>query len=268
MAPNLQQRLHVAWDNISAAVLEQTSPQTHISNFLQNFGHRPSSPHPGFCLHFPFPFARLFHNRESKSRSTSYSAALVGSGNADLSMQKQELVNRKEEKDLQSFEREPSTRKTEEHVRNGHVAVKLENPMDTLIKLQLLQKQLETSVLEFSGPASKEVLGRATWTFLHTLAAQFPEKPTREQQRDVKELMAIMSRIYPCKECADHFREVLKTNPVQAGSGVDLAVWMCTVHNVVNRSLDKPPFPCQRVDARWGAVDCDEGACSLQGRMH
>ncbi|KAK1359007.1 Sulfhydryl oxidase [Heracleum sosnowskyi] len=42
-------------------------------------------------------------------------------------------------------------------------------------------------------PVSKEDLGRATWTFLHTLAAQFPDKPTRQQKKDVKELMAILS---------------------------------------------------------------------------
>lgn len=133
---------------------------------------------------------------------------------------------------------------------------------------QFWQMQLETSTLGSSVPASKEVLGRATWTFLHTLAAQFPEKPTRQQQRDAKELMAILSRLYPCKECADHFKEVLKANPVQAGSGVELAQWMCMVHNIVNRSLGKSMFPCQRVDARWGAMDCDEGACNLLGRMH
>ncbi|MCO5562500.1 hypothetical protein L7F22_016127 [Adiantum nelumboides] len=101
-----------------------------------------------------------------------------------------------------------------------------------------------------------------------SLGYQFPEKPTRQQQRDAKELMAILSRLYPCKECADHFKEVLKTNPVQASSGVELAQWMCRVHNIVNRSLGKTIFPCQRVDARWGALDCDEGACNLQGRMH
>jgi CHASE2 domain-containing sensor protein len=38
---------------------------------------------------------------------------------------------------------------------------------------------------------SKEELGRATWTFLHTLAAQYPEKPTRSQQKDVKAMVMI-----------------------------------------------------------------------------
>jgi FAD-linked sulfhydryl oxidase len=57
---------------------------------------------------------------------------------------------------------------------------------------------------------TKEELGRATWTFLHTLAAQFPERPSRQQQRDARALMDALTRIYPCGECAGHFTEVLR----------------------------------------------------------
>lgn len=141
--------------------------------------------------------------------------------------------------------------------------------LDTTYLADAFQGTDESSVKDKPGrPVSKEELGRATWTLLHTLGAQFPDKPTKQQKRDVKELMAILSRVYPCKECAEHFKEILKANPVQADSGAELAQWMCQVHNVVNRSLDKPKFPCQRVDARWGALDCNEGACDLQGHRH
>ncbi|KAL9371116.1 hypothetical protein Peur_036256 [Populus x canadensis] len=116
-----------------------------------------------------------------------------------------------------------------------------------------------------AAPVTKEELGRATWTFLHTLAAQYPEHPTRQQKKDVKELMAILSRMYPCQECADHFKEVLRVNPVQAGSHVEFSQWLCHVHNVVNRSLGKLVFPCERVDARWGKLECEQRACDLQG---
>ncbi|KAK9715838.1 hypothetical protein RND81_06G193000 [Saponaria officinalis] len=116
-----------------------------------------------------------------------------------------------------------------------------------------------------SQPVTKEELGSATWTFLHTLAAQYPERPTRQQKKDVKELMAILSRMYPCKECADHFKDVLRANPVQAGSQAEFSRWLCHVHNVVNRSLGKPIFPCERVDARWGKLDCEQRMCDLQG---
>nr|XP_010909084.1 FAD-linked sulfhydryl oxidase ERV1 isoform X1 [Elaeis guineensis] len=114
-------------------------------------------------------------------------------------------------------------------------------------------------------PLTKEELGRSTWTLLHTIAAQFPDHPTRQQKHDVKELMVILSRLYPCKECADHFKEILKANPVQAGSQAEFSQWLCHVHNIVNRSLGKLTFPCNRVNARWGKLDCKDRACDLQG---
>ncbi|XP_010905288.1 FAD-linked sulfhydryl oxidase ERV1 [Elaeis guineensis] len=114
-------------------------------------------------------------------------------------------------------------------------------------------------------PLTKEEIGRATWTLLHSIAAQFPDQPTRQQKRDAKELMAIISRLYPCKECADHFKEVLKANPVQAGSQAEFSQWLCHVHNVVNRSLGKLTFPSERVNARWGKLDCEDGGCDVEG---
>ncbi|KAM1687106.1 hypothetical protein ACFX1T_034863 [Malus domestica] len=124
---------------------------------------------------------------------------------------------------------------------------------------------LSTKKVKSAAPLTKEELGRSTWTFLHTLAAQYPDKPTRQQKKDVKELMSILSRMYPCKECADHFQEILRSNPVQAGSHAEFSQWLCHVHNTVNRSVNKPIFPCERVDARWGKLECEQRACDLLG---
>ncbi|KAM1345464.1 hypothetical protein ACFX15_034203 [Malus domestica] len=124
---------------------------------------------------------------------------------------------------------------------------------------------LSTKKVKSAAPLTKEELGRSTWTFLHTLAAQYPDKPTRQQKKDVKELMSILSRMYPCKECADHFQEILRSNPVQAGSHAEFSQWLCHVHNTVNRSINKPIFPCERVDARWGKLECERRACDLLG---
>ncbi|EFH67849.1 hypothetical protein ARALYDRAFT_892010 [Arabidopsis lyrata subsp. lyrata] len=66
----------------------------------------------------------------------------------------------------------------------------------------LIQENLSTKD-KTTGPVTKEDLGRATWRFLHTLAAKYPEKPTKQQNKDVKDLMAILSRMYPSRECAD-----------------------------------------------------------------
>ncbi|XP_010500542.1 PREDICTED: FAD-linked sulfhydryl oxidase ERV1 isoform X2 [Camelina sativa] len=115
------------------------------------------------------------------------------------------------------------------------------NSSSSLQKLPLKEKSI--------GPVTKEDLGRATWTFLHTLAAQ----------------MSILSRMYPCRECADHFKEILRSNPAQAGSQEEFSQWLCHVHNTVNRSLGKLVFPCERVDARWGKLECEQKSCDLHG---
>lgn len=119
---------------------------------------------------------------------------------------------------------------------------------------------------------SKEDLGRATWTFLHTFAAQFPDEPTKRQERDARELIMILTRMYPCGECARHFAEIVKNNPPDCSSGLGLQRWMCAAHNEVNESLGKPRFDCSRIDERWNTLDCEDddgggaSGCTLEGR--
>ncbi|KAL0696874.1 hypothetical protein Bca4012_064054 [Brassica carinata] len=139
------------------------------------------------------------------------------------------------------------------------------NPISSASSATSTLQNLPINKGKSTGPVTKEELGKATWTFLHTLAAQYPEKPTRQQKRDVKELMAILSRMYPCRECADHFKEILRSNPTQAGSQEEFSHWLCHVHNTVNRSLGKLVFPCERVDARWGKLECEQKSCDLRG---
>ena len=58
--------------------------------------------------------------------------------------------------------------------------------------------------------AHKAQMGRATWSFLHTLAEQYPERPNAEQQRDIKNLIVSLSRVYPCNQCSSHFQEIVR----------------------------------------------------------
>lgn len=44
----------------------------------------------------------------------------------------------------------------------------------------------------FLGSVTKEHLGQCTWTFLHTLAAQYPERPTRRQKHDTRQLVSVL----------------------------------------------------------------------------
>lgn len=75
--------------------------------------------------------------------------------------------------------------------------------------------------------------------------------------------------MYPCGECARHWREVVRASPPALASRADFSRWMCEAHNVVNRRLGKPTFNCALAEARWAGVACEvdeEGreACSLE----
>jgi len=122
---------------------------------------------------------------------------------------------------------------------------------------QQQQQQIAGSSRAAVKPVTKEELGRATWTFLHTLAAQFPEYPTRQQQRDARNLMESLTRIYPCADCAQHFQAIVKNDPPVVSSGREFQMWMCRAHNTVNRSIGKPTFNCEVAAARWTPLECD-----------
>ncbi len=100
-------------------------------------------------------------------------------------------------------------------------------------------------------PPDSEQLGRATWTFLHTMAAYYPEVPSYEQQRSMRTLLSTFSQFYPCWYCAEHLREEMNKSPPKVESSGALGKWLCDMHNIVNERLDKPIFDCNKIDERW-----------------
>lgn len=90
-------------------------------------------------------------------------------------------------------------------------------------------------------------LGRATWRFLHTMAARFPDKPTKDESTTFKSFMHLFARLYPCGDCARHFRDILEKYPPQAASRSAAAGWLCYAHNLVNERLEKPAFDCTAI---------------------
>ncbi|KAM0937764.1 putative thiol oxidase [Dioscorea sansibarensis] len=71
-----------------------------------------------------------------------------------------------------------------------------------------------------AAPLTKEEFGRATWTLLHTIAAQFPDNPTRQQKHDVKEMQIL------CRP--DHRQSFLSGCVIDASPYI--APW-CMPHN-------------------------------------
>lgn len=105
-------------------------------------------------------------------------------------------------------------------------------------------------------------LGRGTWNLLHRMAAQYPERPTEDERMDMLLFIKLLSRLYACKECAGHFREMLERSPPELDSRTALVLWFCHRHNEVNQRLDKPEYTCDldALEADYGDCGCEEEA--------
>ncbi|THY23795.1 hypothetical protein D6D01_05857 [Aureobasidium pullulans] len=100
---------------------------------------------------------------------------------------------------------------------------------------------------KLGNETAKAELGRAAWKLFHTTFARFPDKPTAEESSALNAYIHLFQRLYPCGECAGHFRTILDKFPPQVSSRSAAAAWGCHVHNEVNKSLKKEIFDCSNI---------------------
>ncbi|KAJ3031421.1 UNVERIFIED_CONTAM: hypothetical protein HDU68_004111 [Siphonaria sp. JEL0065] len=94
---------------------------------------------------------------------------------------------------------------------------------------------------------AKAELGRSAWRLLHTMAGKFPHKPTKAQQTALNDYIYLFAQLYPCGDCARHFKIILENNPPDVSSKKAVADWACRVHNIVNKRKEKPQFDCSKI---------------------
>lgn len=109
-------------------------------------------------------------------------------------------------------------------------------------------------------PPDSLELGSATWTFLHSVAAYYPENPTDQHKQDALNLINSLPRLYPCAPCAEDLRVDLPNHPPQVQNSKQFSEWMCRLHNRVNVKLGKPEFDCTKVFLRW-RYGWEDGSC-------
>lgn len=98
------------------------------------------------------------------------------------------------------------------------------------------------------GGSWREILGRHSWFLLHSIAAKYPEHPRKEHKLAMRNFVAALGQLYPCKLCRTHLQQQLRDldalAPVAVESRSTLVPWMCELHNVVNRDIGKEEYDC------------------------
>ncbi|KAH8819705.1 ERV/ALR sulfhydryl oxidase domain-containing protein [Xylogone sp. PMI_703] len=112
-------------------------------------------------------------------------------------------------------------------------------------------KGTSTAIPPKDCPPDVEQLGRASWTLLHSISASYPERPTLEEQSNVKQFMGLFGKLYPCWVCAEDFQAYMEREKIRAGSRDEFGRWLCEAHNDVNRKLGKKEFDCNKWEERW-----------------
>lgn len=100
-------------------------------------------------------------------------------------------------------------------------------------------------------PPDVQKLGAASWTFLHSMAAKYPNNPTQEERQDMREFLKLFSHVYPCTWCASDFEKYITKHSPRVKSKEELSRWLCEAHNHVNVKLSKPKFDCNFWKQRW-----------------
>ncbi|KAK0610489.1 ERV/ALR sulfhydryl oxidase domain-containing protein [Bombardia bombarda] len=122
------------------------------------------------------------------------------------------------------------------------------------------KKAAAIPVMRKDCPADVEILGRSTWTLLHSIAATYPTTPTPNEQNDLKSFMGLFAKLYPCWFCAEDFQRYIKKEEPRVSTRDEFGNWLCEAHNEVNKKLGKPTFDCSKWQERW-RTGWKDGSC-------
>jgi len=87
------------------------------------------------------------------------------------------------------------------------------------------------------GPA---IWGPYFWTTMHIVSLGVSKQPTAEEQEGIRSFYESLQVVIPCPICREHYKEALKSIPIQTSSRDAVVEWVYDIHNVVNTTLGKP----------------------------
>ena len=105
---------------------------------------------------------------------------------------------------------------------------------------------------------TKPEIGRRTWALLHSIANTFPDNPSNEDKNMMKKFLYGLARSYPCKVCGGHLLKMLDKKGIKMDNKKEFINYICNIHNIVNKVLNKTQFDCDQAYNVWnGNYQCN-----------
>jgi len=93
-----------------------------------------------------------------------------------------------------------------------------------------------------------KIWGPAGWIFLHSIAQNYPWKPTQEQQNYYFNFFKLVGNVLPCRYCRESYQEFIEQPGTVLSMDTmknrkNLVTWFYKIHNKVNKKLDVKTHP-------------------------
>lgn len=89
------------------------------------------------------------------------------------------------------------------------------------------------------------IWGPHAWFFLHTIAINYPDSPSKEMIKNYKNFIASFIEIIPCNTCKKGIKKIIRQKPLTLkvlGGRESFVDWMNNIHNEVNKKLGKKRY--------------------------
>ena len=96
-------------------------------------------------------------------------------------------------------------------------------------------------------------LGKHTWSLLHSIAASYSNKPNETEKKNIEKFFYGLIYNYPSKN--NLISNIIKENPLKNSNREEFVYYICNIHNIINKKLNKNHFRCKNAFEIWGG-DC------------
>lgn len=106
----------------------------------------------------------------------------------------------------------------------------------------------------------KPAWGSNAWIFLHSVAYNYPDRPTQAIADAHRTFFTSLAHVLPCRWCRDSYGQYMQALPIEPAlrSRRALCDWLYRIHNMTNAKLGKTGPSLREVDAYYEAMRADD----------